>query len=135
MAMNDFIRSGDGSARSDGQTRYIVARFADVPAVACPCGEARRAFAVAGNDVATMHVVEISATSRTHYHKRTTELYFVLAGEGVLELDGDRIELSPMTAVLIRPGCRHRAIPTHASGLRILNVPVPAFDTEDEWFD
>jgi len=28
-------------------------------------------------------------------------------------------------------GCRHRAI----GKLRIVNIPVPAFDANDEWFD
>ena len=37
----------------------------------------------------------------------------------------------PMTAIYIRPGCRHRAI----GKLKIINIPVPAFDESDEWFD
>ena len=78
-----------------------------------------------------MHVVEIQQDSRTHYHKRMTELYFVLEGEGEIELDGERLPLKPMTAVLIKPGCRHRA----TGKLKILNVPIPAFDEADEWFD
>jgi hypothetical protein len=32
---------------------------------------------------------------------------------------------------MIKPGCRHRAV----GDLRILNIPVPAFDPADEWFD
>jgi len=36
-----------------------------------------------------------------------------------------------MTAVLVKPGCRHKAVGT----LRVVNVPVPAFDPDDEWFD
>ena len=36
-----------------------------------------------------------------------------------------------MSSVLIKPGCRHRAV----GDLKIVNVPVPAFDPEDEWFD
>jgi mannose-6-phosphate isomerase-like protein (cupin superfamily) len=67
-----------------------------------------------------MHVVEIQQDSRTHYHKRMTELYFVLEGEGEIELDGERLPLKPMTAVLIKPGCRHRA----TGKLKILNVPI-----------
>jgi hypothetical protein len=37
----------------------------------------------------------------------------------------------PLTAVFILPGCRHRAV----GKLRILNIPVPAFDPEDEFED
>lgn len=97
----------------------------------CPCGQTRRAFAGPDNDVATVHVVDISAESRTHYHKRLTEMYLVLEGEGHMELDGDIVPLAPLTAVLIKPGCRHRAV----GSLRIVNISVPAFDPSDEWFD
>ena len=99
--------------------------------VRCPCGWARRAFATPDNLLATMHVVQIESDSRTHYHKKMTEMYLVLEGEGQMELDGQLFPLKPMTAVFIKPGCRHRAI----GKLKILNVPIPAFDEEDEWFD
>ncbi len=78
-----------------------------------------------------MHVVEISTESRTHYHKRMTEFYYVLEGQGQIELDEQLFDIGPGSAVMIRPGCRHRAI----GKLKILNVPVPAFDPDDEWFD
>jgi hypothetical protein len=52
-------------------------------------------------------------------------------GEGSIELDGEIFPVKPMTAIFIKPGCRHRAI----GALKILNSPVPAFDIEDEWFD
>ena len=44
---------------------------------------------------------------------------------------GERHAVRPGDAILIKPLCRHRAI----GRLRVLNVPVPAFDPEDEWFD
>lgn len=110
---------------------YMIADLAAIPPVACPCGFAKRAFAVPDNTTATLHVVDIQADSRTHYHKRMTEIYFVLEGEGQMELDGELFPLKPMTAVFIKPGCRHRAI----GKLKIVNVPIPAFDKSDEWFD
>ncbi len=84
------------------------------------------------NEVASLHIVEIEQDSKLHYHKRMTEIYFVLEGEGTLEVDGDVIPLKPETSVLIRPGCRHRA---RGKGLKIINVPIPKFDPEDERFD
>jgi mannose-6-phosphate isomerase-like protein (cupin superfamily) len=110
---------------------YLVADLDAITPVPCPCGVARRAFATPDNTVATLHVTDITAEARVHYHKAMTEIYFVLEGEGFMELDGDRIPLKPHTSVLIKPGCRHRAIGT----LRIVNVPIPAFDPADEWFD
>jgi len=110
---------------------YFVAQLTDIPPVACPCGQARRAFAGAEGSPASVHVVDISADARPHYHKRLTEVYVVLEGEGHVELDGRRVPARPMTAVMIRPGCRHRAI----GRMRILNTVIPAFDPADEWLD
>jgi mannose-6-phosphate isomerase-like protein (cupin superfamily) len=111
--------------------RFQIARLADISPVACPCGKARRAFADDPDGVASLHVVDISVDARVHYHKRMTEIYYILEGEGQIELDGERHEVRPGDAILIKPQCRHRAI----GRLRVLNVPVPAFDPEDEWFD
>ncbi len=110
---------------------YMIAQMDEVEPVRCPCGHARRAFASDDNDVATMHLTDIQADSRVHYHKKMTEIYLVLEGEGYMELDGDRVPVKPLTSVFIKPGCRHRAV----GRLRVSIVPVPAFDPEDEWFD
>jgi mannose-6-phosphate isomerase-like protein (cupin superfamily) len=110
---------------------YSIAQLDEIPTTRCPCGFARRAFAESSDNAASMHLVDIEHDSRTHYHKRMTELYLVLEGEGQMELDGKLFPLRPMTAVYIRPGCRHRAI----GKLKIINIPIPAFDEADEWFD
>jgi mannose-6-phosphate isomerase-like protein (cupin superfamily) len=110
---------------------YLVAQLDEIDPVRCPCGWARRAFGGVGNSTATVHQVEIVKDARTHYHKRTTEIYIVLEGEGSIELDGELISVRPMTAVLIAPGCRHRAVGV----LKIVNIAIPPFTEADEWFD
>jgi mannose-6-phosphate isomerase-like protein (cupin superfamily) len=111
--------------------RYQIAKPAELPAIACPCGETRRAFADIPDGVASLHVVDISIDARTHYHKRLSEIYYILEGEGEMELDGERHAVRPGDAILIKPGCRHRAI----GRLKVINVAIPAFDPADEWFD
>jgi mannose-6-phosphate isomerase-like protein (cupin superfamily) len=108
---------------------YMIAQLDEVPGVPCPCGISRRAFAIPENSVATLHLVEIKKDAETHFHKKMTEIYLILEGDGFLELDGERVPVKPMTAILIKPGCRHRAI----GKLRIINIPVPAFDPADEF--
>ena len=114
---------------------YLVTQLDAVPPVPCPCGQARRAFASdrggGAPNAASVHLVDISADARPHYHKRMTEIYLVLEGQGHMELDGERIPVKPMTAIFIKPGCRHRAI----GKLKIINIPIPAFDESDEYFD
>jgi mannose-6-phosphate isomerase-like protein (cupin superfamily) len=111
--------------------RFQIARPAELPAVNCPCGQSRRAFSDEADGAVSLHITDISLDARAHYHKRLTEIYYVLEGEGAMELDGERHAVRPGDAILIKPGCRHRAI----GRLRVLIVPVPAFDPEDEWFD
>lgn len=110
---------------------YHIESFGEIDRVDCPCGSSQRAFAIPGNDVATVHLVEIRETARVHYHKRLTEFYVILEGEGHMEIDGERIPVKPLTTIMIRPGCRHRAV----GNLKILNFVVPPFEPGDEWFD
>jgi mannose-6-phosphate isomerase-like protein (cupin superfamily) len=110
---------------------FMIEDLTEIEPTRCPCGWARRAFAGPDNPTATMHLVDIEADSRPHYHKRMTEIYLILEGEGHMELDGQRIPVKPMTAIFIKPGCRHRAV----GKMRIINVPIPAFDPSDEYED
>jgi len=110
---------------------YMIARFDEIDFIWCPCVFSRRAFVSPDNPTATMHIVDIEEDAQVHYHKKLTEVYLVLEGEGEMELDGQRVPVKPFTAVFIKPGCRHRAV----GKMRIVNVSIPAFDPEDEWFD
>lgn len=111
--------------------KFELTHTDQIPAVSCPCGSTRRAFVDDPDQIASLHVVDVDNDARTHYHKRMTEIYYVLEGEGQIELDGERFDIHPGSSILIKPGCRHRAI----GKLKILNVPIPAFDPTDEWFD
>ena len=110
---------------------YMIARFDDIDAIKCPCGFSRRAFVSPDNPVATMHIVDIEQDAKVHYHKKLTEVYLILEGDGYMELNGESVPVKPFTAIFIKPGCRHRAV----GKMRILNVSIPPFDPEDEWFD
>lgn len=111
--------------------RYRIAHFDEIEPTQCPCGEVRRAFVDDPDGIVSFHVVDIAADSKVHYHKRLTEIYYVLEGRGQIELDGERFDVRPGSVVLIKPLCRHRAV----GRLKTITVPVPAFDASDEWFD
>lgn len=110
---------------------FLIEQLDELDSKACPCGFAKRAFSDEPGAVASLHMVEINQDSKVHYHKRMTEIYLVIEGEGFLELDGELVPVRPFTTVYIKPGCRHRAV----GQLKIINIPVPAFDPQDEWFD
>lgn len=110
---------------------YFVAQLDEIEPVQCPCGSSRRAFVREDNAIATMHMVDICEDAQAHYHKKLTEIYLVLEGHGHMELDGENVPIKPLTAVFIKAGCRHRAV----GKMRVINIPIPAFDPDDEWFD
>lgn len=97
----------------------------------CPCGEARRAFREQPGAVASVHLVEIRDEAQLHFHRKTTELYVVLEGEGEIELNGVRHQVRPLSAIYIAPGVRHRAM----GRMRVINIPIPVFDPADEWVE
>ena len=107
--------------------------LANLPAVECPCGLARRAFADRGEFPGTIHLTEISRDAVCHYHREHTEVYVILECESgaAIELDGERHPVSPRMSILIPPGVRHRA----CGRMTVLIVCTPNFDTEDEFFD
>ena len=110
-----------------------IVDFAELDPVACPCGSARRAFADVAEFPGTIHQTEISTDARVHYHKRLTEVYYILecAPDAQIELDGQRVAVRVGMCVMIRPGVRHRAI----GKMKVLIVVYPKFDPADEWFD
>jgi mannose-6-phosphate isomerase-like protein (cupin superfamily) len=112
---------------------YELLDFADLPPVDCPCGTARRGLADVADFPGTIHVTEISAEARTHYHRRLTETYYFLESEpdARMQLDGEEVPVHPGMCILIRPGTRHRAV----GRMKVLIVVFPKFDPEDEWFD
>lgn len=120
---------------SDSTTspHYHIADFSEIPGVPCPCGTARRAFADVEEFPGTIHVTEISADAKLHYHKRLTETYYFLECEpdAQMQLDDEIIDVSTGKCILIPPGIRHRAI----GNMKVLIVVFPKFDPADEWLD
>jgi mannose-6-phosphate isomerase-like protein (cupin superfamily) len=68
-----------------------------------------------------------------HYHKETTEVYFILEGHGEMELNDDRVAVEPGMVVYIEPFTRHRL--SSREGVRTVVFGVPALRAEDEYFD
>ena len=95
----------------------------------CPCGLAQRAFADLPDSPCSVHLVSIVNHAKRHFHRKMTEIYVVLEGAGFLELDDEMVPVKPLSTVLIKPGCKHRAIGT----FKILNIALPKFDPADEF--
>jgi mannose-6-phosphate isomerase-like protein (cupin superfamily) len=119
--------------KSDARQRWQFVDFDRLEGVPCPCGTARRAFADVADFPATVHRTEISTDARVHYHRRLTEVYYILECQSgaEMQLDDERIPVAPGNCILIPPGVRHRAI----GKMTVLVLVSPKFDENDEWFD
>lgn len=120
-------------SESESPTRYQVVDLARLPGVPCPCGTARRAFGDVADLPITVHLTEIKADAAPHYHRRSTETYYILecGPDAQMQLDEDIIALAPGRCVLIPPGVRHRAI----GAMKVLIIVSPKFDPDDEYLD
>jgi mannose-6-phosphate isomerase-like protein (cupin superfamily) len=78
---------------------------------------------------AWVHTVDIDG-SREHYHKRITELYYVLEGQGSVMLDGAETPVRKGSLLHIPPGVVHGA----KGRMRILVVGIPDIDDADIFF-
>jgi mannose-6-phosphate isomerase-like protein (cupin superfamily) len=74
------------------------------------------------------------ATDR-HYHRESEEIYYVVDGEGEMEVDGQRTGVAAGDAVLIPPGAWHGIRASLAGPLRFLCCCAPPYRHEDTYFD
>lgn len=78
---------------------------------------------------AWVHAVDIDG-AKPHFHKRATEIYYVLSGEGTLMLDGTQHPMKAGSVAQIPPGVVHAA----QGRMRILVVGIPDMDEDDLFF-
>lgn len=72
------------------------------------------------------HAVDIDG-ARLHYHKRSTELYYVLDGQGTVLLDGKEHAVAAGSIVHIPPGVVHGA----RGRVRVLVIGIPDIADND----
>jgi len=94
------------------------------------CGWRHLLISRGDQDVAAwVHAVDIDG-ARLHYHKRATELYYVLDGEGTVLLDGVEHAVRKGSVVHIPPGVVHGA----RGRMRVLVVGIPDICDTDLFF-
>ena len=68
-----------------------------------------------------------------HYHKLSEELYYLLEGKGLMEIEGEEREVGPGDAILIPSGAWHQIKATES--LRFLCCCVPPYQHDDTYFE
>jgi mannose-6-phosphate isomerase-like protein (cupin superfamily) len=77
-------------------------------------------------------VVPVGQPTERHYHKLSEEFYFILEGQGTMEIDGEQLPVGPGDAILIPAGAWHQI--TAAQTLRFLCCCAPPYSHDDTYF-
>ncbi len=107
----------------------FVRHEGEVPREKSACGFRDRLISREDADArpaAWAHAVDIDG-AKPHFHKRSTELYYVLEGEGSVILDGEEAPVRKGSIVHIPPGVVHAA----KGRMRVLVVGIPDIDDDD----
>ena len=110
----------------------FVRHESDCPRERSTCGWRHRLISRDDHELrpaAWAHAVDVDG-ARPHYHRRSTELYYVLAGDGVVVLDGEEQPVRPGSIVHIPPGVVHGA----RGRMRVLVVGIPDI-ADDDYFE
>lgn len=63
-----------------------------------------------------------------HRHKIQEQIYYLLDGEGLMEIDGVRTPVKPFDTIFIPPGVEHAMYNTGLTDLRFIVVTCPPED-------
>ena len=112
---------------TETKLQTLIRHEGDAPRERSTCGWRDRLISREDRDVAAWaHAVDIDG-AREHYHKRSTELYYVLDGEGTVMLDGTEHPVRKGSMVHIPPGVVHGA----KGRMRVLVVGIPDIADDD----
>src|SRR3954449_709530 len=100
--------------------RFLIRDPTEVEPWAETCGQIRPLIEERDGAAAEVHHVEIDH-AKLHYHERTDEVYYVIAGRGTMVLDDEEVELHEGVVVYVPRGVRHKA----KGDLTVLVVCVP----------
>jgi len=107
----------------NGEMNRVI-RFEDVEWKRGHCGALKR---LLSEDI-SFDFVRIEDAER-HFHKKTKEYYFIVRGEGEIELNDDVIKVNEGDLVVIEPGTLHRA----RGKMEVLVIGLPALNESDHF--
>jgi len=93
------------------------------------CGYRYRLLSSGDGTNAFAHVVRIR-DSTPHYHRKTTEIYYVIEGSGTMTLDGKEVPLRAGACFELKPGVVHSA----RGDVLVLVIGIPTISDEDTFF-
>lgn len=83
---------------------------------------------------ASVRVFRMASTGDSvagHVHRRSMQIYVVLEGSVVVDVDGAETLLEPYGAMAVWPGSRHSATPAGADAV-LMNISLPPLAADDQ---
>jgi mannose-6-phosphate isomerase-like protein (cupin superfamily) len=74
------------------------------------------------------------ASTTPHYHPRTEEIYYILAGSAQMRIGDETRTVGPGDAIAIPPGSVHQITNTGSDVLKFLCCCAPGYEHEDTVF-
>ena len=75
--------------------------------------------------------VKVGQITEHHYHKTSEEIYYILNGKGLMEIETEKREVSKDQVIIIPPKCKHRIKNIGGKPLRFLCHCSPSYSDED----
>lgn len=111
---------------------HIVRKTEDAEPFEITCGTMRNLTKTEDFEGMDFCHVTISDSTKRHYHKKLTEVYFVLKGSIEVEIEGKKEILEKGSMVMIFPNTEHKARKIGGEDAEILVVCSPPWSEEDE---
>ena len=86
------------------------------------------------NEHASEFIVFIKQKVKAHYHKKHTEMVYVISGEADFTLDNITTSVKAGDFMRILPGQIHSVKVTSKEALKVLSIQAPQFDGKDRVF-
>ena len=113
-----------------------VQNINDVPAFTTKDGsEIRELLASRNSSIRNQSLAEArlgpGMTTAPHYHPLAEEIYYIIAGEGMMRIDDEQRRVSAGDAIAILPGRTHQITNTGRETLTFLCCCAPGYEHED----
>ena len=75
-------------------------------------------------------VMPTGTSEQLHYHEKTQQFFFILAGTATLEIEGNQIEVSPHEGLQVLRGEKHRIINNGKTNLEFILCSQPSISND-----
>lgn len=116
--------------KSESRPEPVVRYLDETSALACPYGNVRRILTAGEGGVSNVHVVSVMKGD-PHVHRAYDEVYYVLSGNGVLQINQQTFDLRPGAVAVIPAGFVHALASDTEAPLEFIIFGIPPLDLDD----